>query len=116
MIFLKAGTRTKNRKGRWIPLPEQIINIFYTYNSDVYKNPGKVFKLKYIDRGWKTALKKSAIEDFRFHDLRHCAATNLRLAGNDQLRIMAIMGHRTDSMFRRYNVVNKDEIRNVIWN
>ncbi|MEO7864237.1 MAG: tyrosine-type recombinase/integrase [Nitrospirales bacterium] len=39
--------------------------------------------LKGIRRAFKTALKETGIQDFRFHNLRHCAATNLRQAGVD---------------------------------
>ena len=41
--------------------------------------------------------------DFTFHDLRRCALNNLRLPGDDYFTIMAITGHRTISVFRRYN-------------
>jgi hypothetical protein len=34
--------------------------------------------------------KRALIEDFTFHDLRHCALNNLRLAGNDYFKMMAI--------------------------
>jgi integrase len=55
------------------------------------------------------------LDDFTFHDLRHCAINNLRLAGNDFLRIMAISGHKTMSVFRRYNVVTAEELKKVNW-
>ena len=53
--------------------------------------------------------------DFTFQDLRHCAINNLRLTGNDHFTIMAISGHKTTSVFRRYNVVTEDELQKVKW-
>ena len=42
----------------------------------------------------------SGLGDFTFHDLRHCALNNLRLAGNDRYVIKQASGHKTDSAFR----------------
>ena len=41
--------------------------------------------------------------NFRFHDLRHTAITNMRRAGIDPLTIMQITGHKTMVCFTRYN-------------
>ncbi|MCH2295100.1 MAG: hypothetical protein MK488_08985, partial [SAR324 cluster bacterium] len=46
---------------------------------------------------------------------RHSAINNLRLAGNDNFTIMTISGHKTTSVFRRYNVVTDDELQDVKW-
>ena len=66
-------------------------------------------------RQWYKAIKASELGDFTFNDLRHCAINNLRLAGNDQFKIMTISGHKTTSVFRRYNVVTDDELQDVKW-
>lgn len=61
----------------------------------------------------KTAFNKACadagITDFRFHDLRHCAITNLRKAGVDQTTIMSISGHKTAHVFRRYNHIDRGD-------
>ncbi len=64
---------------------------------------------------WSRAVKEEGLGDFTFHDLRHCAINNLRLTGNDHFTIMAISGHRTTSVFRRYNVVTEEELQKVKW-
>ena len=48
--------------------------------------------------------------DFTFHDLRHFALNNLRLAGNDRYVIKKVSGHKTDSAFQRYIPVTEDEM------
>ena len=68
-----------------------------------------------IKRSFGTAFRKAGLEDFTFHDLRHCALNNLRLAGNDYFRIMAISGHKTMSVFKRYNLVTEEELTNISW-
>ncbi|MGO9116389.1 MAG: hypothetical protein ACLQPD_02135 [Desulfomonilaceae bacterium] len=50
-----------------------------------------------------------------FHDLRHCAINNLRLAGNDYFKIMAIAVQKTMNVFKRYNLVTEEELRSIVW-
>lgn len=68
-----------------------------------------------IKRGFTSACKRAEIEDFTFHDLRHCAINNMRLAGNDYFRIMAASGHKTTSVFKRYNLVTENELKQMKW-
>lgn len=64
---------------------------------------------------YNTALKKAGIEDFTFHDLRHCSVNNLRLAGNDYFTIMAASGHKTVSTFKRYNLGTEEDLVRIKW-
>ena len=49
-------------------------------------------------------------EGFRFHDLRHCAATNLRRAGVDTATAMRIVGHKSEKMWKRYNAIDEKDL------
>ncbi|KKM02341.1 hypothetical protein LCGC14_1785430, partial [marine sediment metagenome] len=51
---------------------------------------------------WIAALKKAEIEDFRFHDLRHCAASYFAMSGASLAEIADILGHKTLAMVKRY--------------
>ena len=66
--------------------------------------------LKRISRSFRTALKEAGIEDFRFHDLRHCASTNLRRAGVDTATAMKIVGHTSEKMWKRYNAIEERDL------
>ena len=66
-------------------------------------------------KSFKKAKEDAGIEDFLFHDFRHCAITNLRRAGNDVPTIMKISGHKTLSMFQRYNLVDESDVAKVSW-
>jgi integrase len=60
---------------------------------------------------WEKACKAAEIPDLKFHDLRRTAVRNMRRAGVSQVVRMRITGHRTDSMERRYNIVDVEDIR-----
>jgi integrase len=47
---------------------------------------------------------------FRFHDLRHCAATNLRRAGVDTTTAMQIVWHTSPRMWKRYNHIQEGDL------
>lgn len=55
-----------------------------------------------IDRDFARARDKAKIKDFRFHDLRHSAASYLAMNGASLAEIAAVLGHKTLSMVQRY--------------
>jgi integrase len=67
-----------------------------------------------MKRSFATACQRAGIEDFTFHDLRHTAINNWRLQGHDYFRIMAASGHKTMNVFKRYNTVDKEELRALV--
>ena len=62
---------------------------------------------------WKVACAKAGIPDLKFHDLRRTAVRNMRRAGVPQVVRMRISGHLTDSMERRYNIVDIEAIQSA---
>jgi integrase len=70
--------------------------------------------IKSIKVALASALKKTGIEDFRFHDLRHTFVTNMRRAGNRQTVIMKLTGHKTLSMFARYDTIEPSDAREAM--
>jgi integrase len=48
-------------------------------------------------------LERAAIHDFRFHDLRHTAASYLAMQGCTTLDLAELLGHKTLQMVKRYS-------------
>jgi integrase len=58
--------------------------------------------------------KKAGLLGFRFHDLRHCAITQLAENGTSDSTIMAIAGHVSRRMLERYSHVRMEAKRNAM--
>ena len=63
---------------------------------------------------WRTLTKKAGLPGFRFHDLRHCAITQLAENGTSDSTIMAIAGHVSRRMLERYSHVRMEAKRSAM--
>ena len=63
---------------------------------------------------WRTLTKKAGLPGFRFHDLRHCAITQLAEGGTSDSTIMAIAGHVSRRMLERYSHVRMEAKRSAM--
>lgn len=71
----------------------------------LFPKPGREFK-----RHWATVCVDAGLQDFRFHDLRHCATRYMLDQGytTDELRRLAI--HGTAQMVARYDQADQREV------
>lgn len=67
-----------------------------------------------ITKPWETARKKARLVDFKFHDLRHSAASYMAMSGASTLEIAAVLGHRTLQMTQRYSHLSVEHLRGVV--
>jgi integrase len=61
-----------------------------------------------LRRSWTTACRKAGMPGRLIHDFRRTAVRNLIRAGVQQAIAMKITGHKTDSIFRRYLIVDEE--------
>ncbi|HUM93563.1 MAG TPA: site-specific integrase [Candidatus Competibacter sp.] len=78
--------------------------------------PGKEHPEKPMDlrQPWEKALKQAAIADFRFHDLRHSAASYLAINGASLDEIADVLGHKTLNMVQRYAHLSESHKTGVV--
>ncbi|MDP2383799.1 MAG: site-specific integrase, partial [Nitrospirota bacterium] len=115
-IFL-PGHLTKTGQERLVPLTLPLRQEFQRLRAQdgVLRIQGLVFhknggKLSHTYREVKRLCVEQKIEDFLFHDLRHCAVTNLADSGVDTETIMKIVGHSSVEMFLRYRTIKAENL------
>ncbi len=104
---------TKNGENRAVPISSKAHDLLLEHSKVRKLNSKLVFpradgkKTTDIRWHWEEAIKRAKLEDFRFHDLRHSAASNLAMSGASLLEIAEVLGHKTMSMVKRYSHLTK---------
>jgi integrase len=122
-VDLKAGvirlkdTDTKTGEGRIIPLTKELSEMLR--NATIYLGVPYIFtyagrRIGSMRRAFETACRQSGLTNVVFHDLCHAFVTNARRAGIDYFRIMAISGHKTMSVFKRYHTIDEGDLRQAM--
>lgn len=111
------GHLTKTGQDRTVPITPTLRRELQRLRGQdgVTRIQGLVFnrggeKLNHTYREVQRLCEEQGIKDFVFHDLRHCAVTNLADAGVDTETIMKIVGHSSVEMFLRYRTVKAERL------
>ncbi len=110
--------KTKNGKPRTVPINGEGFDILkhrfknrpdgnewvFPSSSGSDKKGTKKFldKPKSFEKAWDNALEKSDLEDFRYHDLRHTAASYMVMEGVTLSAVCEILGHSDISQTYKY--------------
>lgn len=121
-VDLKEGTvrlevgETKNDEARTIYLASELKALFKEQMVNrrlgcpyVFHRQGQ--NIKYFRRSWNSACREAGLADKIFHDLRRTAVRNMIRAGVPDKVAMMISGHKTQSIFNRYNIVSPDDLK-----
>jgi integrase len=126
-ITLNHG-ETKNNAGRALPLSGEVVDLLKARNKvrkltdDRIFPPPKDCKEVGLREPWKAALVQAGIDvrkatrsgrgkkaeptamtsDFRWHDMRHTAASYLTMSGVSAIELARVLGHKTLAMSLRY--------------
>ncbi len=97
---------TKNGEPRILPIPTIVWDslkrrrkVGQNFIFESTRKPGQPMEFK---KHFLLALKKADIKNFRFHDLRHSAASYLAMSGASLVEIAEILGHKSIETTRRY--------------
>lgn len=102
-------SKTKNKEPKTIPMTDTLYELLKD-KSKVVSMSGFIFVSRSgtkidpskLQMKFRKTLKMAEIERFRFHDLRHTAATRMVQAGVDLYTVSKILGHRDLSTTQRY--------------
>lgn len=131
-LRLEPG-ETKNRQGRQFPITDRLRGVLQTHRNKCtelatkhgriiphlffhYDGPYEGQQITTIQKQWKKARKAAGLwhpdtaSHRTFHDFRRTAVRNLVRAGIREGVAMKMTGHKTRSVFERYNIVDEADL------
>ena len=110
---------SKNGEALHIPLNQAAMNALRTVDRRGEKT-GRVFQSEKTgeplanSRHWfEKAVEAAGIEDFVWHDLRHCFASKLRMKGAKLEDIAELLAHKSLTMTKRYAHLGPNQLHDV---
>jgi integrase len=117
IVRLEPG-ETKNDDARTVYLDDELQEVFNGQWETrknllpyVFLNEDGSDKIKSFRKTWIAACKDAKIGKRLFHDFRRTAVRNMVRAGIPEGVAMKISGHKTRSVFDRYNIVNDADLQ-----
>jgi len=106
----------KTKKVRMLPLIGELKNIIARRLTEkrldcpyVFHRNGK--QIKSFLKAWKTACDDIGQPNLVPHDMRRSAVRNFRKAGLTENEGMAMSGHKTNSIYKRYDIIDEQDLR-----
>lgn len=118
VVRLDPGT-TKNNEGRSFYVTAALAKVLKAQLASIeaLKDEGTICpyvfhrpdgsRIKDCRKTWKTACEKAGYPGKLFHDFRRSAVRTLERSGVPRSTAMAMVGHKTESIYRRYAIVDE---------
>jgi integrase len=117
-IHLEAED-TKTKKARVVYLTTRVLQVLSQLAQGekgefVFTNPKTGTAYQDLRKPFSQACKTAGLEGLWFHDLRRSFITRARRAGVPESVIMRMSGHKTRSVFERYNVIETRDMQDAV--
>jgi integrase len=90
--------------GEWLKLAKKLRDEkFPTCPWVFYTDEGE--RLYWFCKAWESACTRAGLPNLLFHDLRRSAVRNMERAGIPRKVAMSISGHKTENVYRRYDII-----------
>jgi integrase len=86
--------------------------VFFRLKGRGEPKPGG--SVKQFRKAWKAACEAAGKPEALFHDFRRTAVRNMIRAGVDRKVAMMVSGHKTESIFNRYNITDDRDLEEAI--
>jgi integrase len=112
--------QTKSGKPRGIPMNRAVYDALVALEPTSERRTGSLFPRRtgtawgQIRTAFETALTRAKITGFRFHDLRHTAASHLVMRGATLQEVKELLGHADLSMTLRYAHLSPAHLRGAV--
>jgi integrase len=123
-VRLNPGT-TKNDEGRVAYLSPALLATLraqHAMTRELERTAGVIIPWVFHRKGrriggfrkvWDKACRQAGTPGMVFHDLRRTAIRNMLRAGVTERVAMLIAGHKTRSVFERYNIVSESDLKDA---
>ncbi|QQR80741.1 MAG: site-specific integrase [Deltaproteobacteria bacterium] len=111
---------TKNGEIRLLPLASHALDLMLDHSKVRRIDTNLVFPglnpQQPLDMrtAWESAVEAAEIKDFKFHDLRHSAASYLAMNGASLAEIAEVLGHKTLAMVKRYSHLSEAHTAKIV--
>ena len=123
-IIRLSPEQSKNGAGRVIAIEGELLGVLQS-QWEARKIPGDSFhaficpfvfhrngkRISDFRSAWQNGLKQAGLDGKIFHDFRRTAVRNMVRAGVPERVAMTISGHKTRSVFDRYDIVDEEDLK-----
>jgi integrase len=107
--------RSKNEESRILPLQGELLAIITRAQENrrldcpyVFHNGG--IPLGDFRKAWRNALRVTGLGEMLIHDMRRSCVRNLVRSGTPEVIAMRLTGHKTRSIFDRYDITSESDL------